>query len=112
MNHTPGPWSLPHFADDSTTCNCKYVLSEYYCGAICSIEIGNGLPVGQGGNDAPLLEEAKANARLIAVAPELLSALRFILAFYEPGQRHLDTEAWKVAEAAARAAIAKADGQP
>lgn len=39
---------------------------------------------------------------------ELLGALRFIMAFYEPGQKYLDTEAWKVAEASARAAIAKA----
>jgi len=29
-------------------------------------------------------------------------ALNFILAFYEPGQRHLDTEAWKRAEADGR----------
>ncbi len=26
-----------------------------------------------------------------------VGALQFILAFYEPGQRYLDTEAWKVA---------------
>lgn len=29
-------------------------------------------------------------------------ALNFILAFYEPGQRHLDTNAWKQAEAGGR----------
>ena len=49
---------------------------------------------------------------------ELTGALRFILAFYDPGQRHLDTEAWKAAEAGGRralargeAAIAKAEGR-
>lgn len=26
---------------------------------------------------------------------DAVGALQFILAFYEPGQRHLDTEAWK-----------------
>lgn len=40
---------------------------------------------------------------------ELLGALRFILAFYEPGQRHLDTEAWKLAEAGGRRALANAE---
>jgi hypothetical protein len=35
-------------------------------------------------------------------------ALNFILAFYEPGQRYLDTEAWKQAEAGGRRAHAKA----
>lgn len=58
-----------------------------------------------------LVENNPANASLIAAAPELLAALRFILAFYEPGQRHLDTEAWKVAEASAHAAVAKAEGR-
>ena len=35
-------------------------------------------------------------------------ALNFILAFYEPGQRYLDTEAWKNAEASGRSAHKKA----
>jgi len=33
---------------------------------------------------------------------EAWGALNFILAFYEPGQTHLDTEAWKRAEASGR----------
>ncbi len=57
-------------------------------------------------NDRPL-EEQEANARIMAAAYEMAGALQFILAFYEPGQRHLDTEAWKHAEAAGRAALAK-----
>jgi hypothetical protein len=35
---------------------------------------------------------------------DCVGALQFILAFYEPGQRALDTEAWKVACAAGVAA--------
>jgi hypothetical protein len=40
---------------------------------------------------------------------ELADAMRFVLAFYEPGQRHLDTEAWKRAEAGARRTLKQAD---
>ena len=47
-------------------------------------------------------------AEVRRIALRLRSALQFILAFYEPGQRHLDTEAWKRAEAQARAAVAEA----
>jgi hypothetical protein len=53
----------------------------------------------------------EGNARLIAAAPDLLGALRFLLAFYDPGQTHLDTNAWKAAETSARAAVAKAEGR-
>jgi hypothetical protein len=57
---------------------------------------------------------ALASLRSLASAPadktlleEAWGALNFILAFYEPGQRHLDTNAWKQAEAAGRAVHAK-----
>lgn len=73
--HTPGPWSVPHFADDDVKCNCAYVLSEGYAGAVADVRIGNGRPIGDGGNDCPPLEEAKANAHLIAAAPEMFEAL-------------------------------------
>lgn len=36
----------------------------------------------------------------------LEGALRYILAFYEPGQPYLDTNAWEDAEASARALLA------
>lgn len=74
--HTPGPWSVPHFADDDVKCNCAYVLSEGYAGAVADVRIGNGRPIGDGGNDCPPLEEAKANAHLIAAAPEMFEALQ------------------------------------
>lgn len=43
----------------------------------------------------------------VTVEEELAGALKFILAFYEPGQRYLDTNAWKLAEAAGRAVLAR-----
>ena len=42
-----------------------------------------------------------------ALILELTGALNFIIAFYEPNQRHLDTEAWKRAEESGRRALAK-----
>ena len=90
--HTPGPWHVEG----------QYVFSPPVASnPICA----TGRHLGQA------IEEVEANARLIAAAPDLLGALRFILAFYEPGQRHLDTEAWKQAEGGARAAVAKAEGR-
>lgn len=71
---TPGPWHLPHFADDSCKCNCRTIVSECYAGAICTVEVDNGLRIGEGGNDAPPLQEAKANARLIVRACNLVMA--------------------------------------
>ena len=47
----------------------------------------------------------------LKLASERVGALNFILAFYEPGQRYLDTEAWKCAEAGARRVMAKAKGE-
>lgn len=44
-----------------------------------------------------------------ALIAELTGALRFIMAFYEPGQRYLDTEAWKCAEAGGHRALAKGE---
>ena len=76
VKHTPGPWYAPHFADDTCTCNCRSVVSECYAGAICTVEFDNGLRIEDGGNDAPPLDQAKANARLIAAAPDLLEALK------------------------------------
>ena len=64
-----------------------------------------------------LVEEILAAGRVVhtdayKAATEALEkcwgALNFILAFYEPGQRHLDTNAWKQAEASGRRAHARA----
>jgi hypothetical protein len=46
------------------------------------------------------------NAALQALLNDARGALQFILAFYEPGQKYLDTEAWKHAEAGGRRTLA------
>jgi hypothetical protein len=100
---TPGPWTVPHLAQDDCECNCASVLADGYFGSVATISVDNGKRVGEGGNDSPPLEEAKANARLIAAAPELLSTMREVLRITD--RKH---DAWT----AAYAAIAKATGTP
>jgi len=77
--HTPGPWSV-HLADESITCNCAYILSD-----VVPISIGN-INVRKDDSlehsEYPEIEEAEANAKLIAAAPELLEGLIFSLSFF------------------------------
>lgn len=65
---TDGPWSLPHFANEESGCSCAYVFSESQRG------FGSVATVSFGGEDEDY-ETAKANAKLISAAPDLLEAL-------------------------------------
>lgn len=101
VKHTPGPWHVGHLGSDRN-CQCRTVVDEGYAGGICTVHLGNGLPVGEGGNDAPPLKEAVANMHMIAAAPDLLEALkdaRYALYGNGPGNPKID------------AAIAKAEGR-
>lgn len=91
--HTKGPWSVHHFARDSTSCMCTYVFSDYQSG------FGSIASVPFGGEDEDI-ETAKANAVLIAAAPCLLHALQNI----ENDNGQIPDHAWKVIQDA----IAKA----
>lgn len=70
---TPGPWHPGHLGSDGK-CQCRYVVDEGYAGGICTIHLGNDLAIGEGGNDAPPLDQAIANMHLIAAAPDLLES--------------------------------------
>lgn len=108
--HTPGPWYPGHFVDDDHSCNCTGIVSEHGpMGGIASVHIDNGKAIGDGGNDAPPLEEAKANARLIAAAPEMLEALMQVRRFVEA---HDHDETAPFALGIIDAAIAKATAAP
>ena len=111
MSHTPGPWSVPHFATakDENDCECTYVLSEGYMGAVCSVHIDNGKSFVAGGNDCPPAEEAKANARLIAAAPDLLNALEWAMRQMEKPNSTFTKSYWERYALAAEA-IEKATG--
>lgn len=74
---TAGPWSVPHFANDESGCSCAYVFSESQRG------FGSVATVSFGGEDEDY-ETAKANAKLIAAAPDLLEALQSIIINADP----------------------------
>ena len=101
--HTPGPWEIPHLADDNCMCDCSSVVEQRYAGGICHIHVDNGIKsISDGGNDCPPLDEAKANAHLIAAAPELLEALEVFVEI---------TEGRGAVKLQAIAAITKAKGE-
>lgn len=102
--HTPGPWNAGHLGRPDISCECRYILSEGYAGSIAEVSVGNGKPVGDGGNDAPPYDEAVANMRLIAAAPDLLEACRLALNMAETDQGPPN---WDIL----RHAIAKAEGR-
>ena len=62
-----GQWATGCFVNPESKCQCKYIFAEGYCGAIADIRVSSGLPVSEeGGDDDPPIEEARANALLIA----------------------------------------------
>jgi len=99
--HTPGPWKLITqvlSAPPEPDCYIVVDAAEHYA-TICKIK----------SPCSALAPQAAANARLITAAPELLDSLKLVLADLEhyaathgPGP--------DVRLAAARAAIAKAEG--
>lgn len=91
--HTPGPWRMDH--DGS---NWMVVTDDYP--EMVDVWGFNGMPA----------VEVVANVRLIAAAPDLLEALDdLLIAYCDPGNQGGDHDD-KVE--AARAALAKAKGQP
>lgn len=113
--HTPGPWvnEEPAWGDiDGPDGVCIALVIDQADKGKHAILLGNG------GAFGPPIKQAKANARLIASAPELLEAGRAILNYAamdewldKPGG---DAEAWGVRKGdlrKLRAAIAKATGK-
>lgn len=102
--HTPGPWVIYPETDGTE---------------ICAVDRAPGLPIRQRIAHPIIGKNWIANARLVAAAPELLEALRDVLAAERAGSRTPDTisgaekqlDRIKEAVAKAEAAIAKATGE-
>lgn len=70
--HTPGPWR-PHFSERAEDYRVCATGADGDC--ICCVALMGNL--GEDGKwDEATLEEWKANARLIAAAPDMLAALK------------------------------------
>jgi hypothetical protein len=89
--HTPGPWSIY-----SITFKGYHQIAGAQGGRVCQV--------------LPFEDEYKANARLIAAAPELLAAIHVLLRDYTAVHDIGDLE-MQPAIYQARAAIAKATGE-
>lgn len=96
--HTPGPWhadGLEIWATKAVRFNLTTVGTPMIAAVCAHADMEGGFP-------------ANANARLIAAAPELLEALQNMLGLTEAS----DYMAFGEIEQQARAAIAKALGEP
>lgn len=91
--HTPGPWRWNHFPD-----NESYLEDSHSASVI------------EGSIVTADNEEREANARLIAAAPDLLEAARYVI---EDAVSDMPATArvTKISLDALRAAIAKAEGR-
>ena len=90
--HTPGPWAYDKDSNEIFSCN-----EAHGCGWVALVK-------GNDSNGQPLPEEERqANAKLIAAAPELLAALRWI------ASNGYTAQAADMIDHS-RAAIAKAEG--
>lgn len=99
---TPGPWSLPHFANPDCECKCGYVLVEGYCGAVAKVYYSQDRELEHGDN--PPFDEACANAHLIAAAPDLYATLEELIL----ASQSFDSERVCAAIGQAHTALAKA----
>lgn len=61
-------WHAGHLCRDDHPCDCAYIFDDGHAGAVASVHVDNGLPIADGGNDAPETELAKAIQRFIAAA--------------------------------------------
>ncbi len=100
MPHTPGPWNAT-IKDSPLASHRIYAADMQRIGEIC--------------NSRDTEEESKANARLVAAAPDLLEAMERCLPFIDDAEDiapfYPDSAATtdcRTAVTAARAAIAKA----
>lgn len=95
--HTPGPWAITRYSTSDG--QLRIVTDDNQALPLASVNYGDGIT----------MKTTAANARLIAAAPDLLEALKKVLAFAEaPVSMSADHDGIL---AEVRAAIAKATGK-
>lgn len=107
--HTSGPWHTRNNPGDWGLPGVVFI-EDAENNVLATIDYRTPYCIGESSTVIDQAKTARSNAQLMSAAPDLLGAMRFILAFYEPGQNYLDTNAWIQAEASARRAVAKAEG--
>ena len=94
--HTPGPW----FHSNTSMWGCVTTKPDGHGHVVAEVDSPH---TGKGRLDHNRTEETKANARLIAAAPDLLAALKAVAATMATDH---------VAYFETQRAIAKAEGKP
>jgi hypothetical protein len=108
--HTPGPWKADvdgPFTLGGDTVSVEAITED---GKLVRREICTLLIDTEEDEDSPEAEEDKANARLIAAAPDLLAACQNFLALYGECDMQPEDECHKLRVMMDRA-IAKAEGK-
>ena len=96
MSHTPAPWQVTKHDD----CDASIITAGHESIAFVYID----------DNEKPATENNRADARLIAAAPDLLSALSGMLEIFVESDQLANFEDMETVKAA-RAAIKKATGE-
>ena len=103
MKHTPGPWVVETAGDEFRVATSERSFDGSTVGYRIATIVDTALWV---------YPEHRANARLVAAAPELLGALEALEAACATiGKHHCPLEIDHPKRVAARAAIAKAQGE-
>ena len=107
--HTPGPWE-PSYGPPDTGMGCGYGQSqirtvdrEKAIAGVAAVPPNDGPMYRNGGYTQETFDTLRANANLIAAAPDLLAACEASLT----GAGELDAETWELI----KSAIAKARGE-
>lgn len=78
VRHTEGPWAVEGFADRSRPSELRLSVVEPTTRTIVAL-------LSCAADDAESVEATKADAKLIAAAPDLATALEGLQSRYEPG---------------------------
>ncbi len=81
MKHTKGEWTITNEADGWKSSTNDILISDELNGAGKRKVVGRISGLADGVNNAELIVEAEANAKLIAAAPEMLKALEEVTTF-------------------------------